>query len=399
MKKIEEMKDAVAVVLGMGPTALGLVRALGRKDVPVYGIGLNRYEVALSSRYCRRLGAADPRYQSQRLLDLLLEFVQNHSQNHKLILYPTGDECVVFIAENHEILSKYYIFSKLDPEVLDLFLNKARFYEACIQYGLPAPKSYIPKRKSGLIDIAEKVEFPCIIKPKYYHRWAVKHGLKKAIFCRDSSELLDFFRKSTENLTDFIVQEVIDGPEENIYVVAAYMDRNSRPHGVFVGQKIRQYPVGFGTTTMIKTASVPELKEMSVTFLKKLGYQGLVDVEFKYDKRTKSFYVIEINPRVGRWYGIVEAAGHDTVYYSYLDLSDQALYDHIAESRQVTWAFVLRDILSVLKNRRWRISNIFQSYAGPRTWCIWAIDDIKPFFSYFGEIVSKGLQALWRKSH
>ena len=388
------MNNSAAVVLGMGPTALGLVRALGRKGVKVFGIGLNRFEVSLSSRYCQRLGAIDPRYQPERLLALLLEFGREYSRHTKLVLYPSGDECVVFIAENHKELSQYYTFSKLNPNFLELFLNKWCFYEACIEHDLPAPASFRIEDAQDLEQIAKNVSFPCIMKPIYYHRWAMKEGLTKAVFCRDISELLDCGRKLSENLTELIIQEVIEGDEDNIYVVAAYFDRYSTPHGIFVGQKIRQYPVGFGTTTLIRTADVSGLAERSVNFLQKVGYQGLVDVEYKYDRSTDSFYIIEINPRLGRWYGIVEAAGHDTIYHSYLDLTHQPIPKHASESRQVTWVFVLRDVLSVMNNKFWGISNTFKSYAGKKTWCIWARDDIRPFFAYFGEVISKGLKRL-----
>jgi predicted ATP-grasp superfamily ATP-dependent carboligase len=389
--------ESAAVVLGMGPTALGLVRALGRKNVKIFGIGLNRFEVSLFSRYCQRLGAIDPRYQPERLLALLLEFGREYSRHTKLVLYPSGDECVVFIAENHRELSRYYAFSKLNPDILELFLNKWRFYEACIEHGLPAPTTFRIEGADGLKAVAAKVQFPCIMKPIYYHRWAMKEGLTKAVFCRDISELLDCGRKLSENLPELIIQEVIEGEEDNIYVVAAYFDRNSTPHGIFVGQKIRQYPVGFGTTTLIRTADNSVLAERSVKFLQKVGYQGLVDVEYKYDRSTGSFYIIEINPRLGRWYGIVEAAGHDTVYYSYLDLTHQPIPKHASDSRQVKWVFVLRDVLSVANNKLWGLSDMFRSYAGTKTWCIWARDDIKPFFAYFGEIINKGLKRLYPK--
>ena len=388
------MNDSAAVVLGMGPTALGLVRALGRKGVKVFGVGLNRFEVSLYSRYCQGLGAIDPRFQPDKLLDLLLAFGQKNSRYTKLILYPSGDECVVFIAENHIALSHYYTFSKLNPDILELFLNKWTFYEACIEHGLTAPATFRVESEKDLSQIAKNVSFPCIMKPIYYHRWAMKQGLNKAVYCKDLSDLLDSGSRLSENLTELIIQEVIEGREDNIYVVAAYFDRNSKPHGIFVGQKIRQYPVGFGTTTLIRTAEVPGLAEMSVDFLQKVRYQGLVDVEFKYDRRTDTFYIIEINPRLGRWYGIVEAAGHDTVYYSYLDLTDQPIPDDVSKSRQVKWVFVLRDVLSVANNKVWGFSNVFRSYAGTKTWCIWARDDIRPFFAYFGEVISKGLKRL-----
>lgn len=381
-----------AVVLGMGPTSLGLVRALGRKGISVYGIGLSKYELALSSKYCKSIGAADPRYEPDKMLDILVKFGRENCRDNKFILYPTGDECVVFIGENCEILSKYFIFSKLNPEIVELFLCKGAFYNACLEYDMSTPVSFLPESIEELTNISNEINYPCIAKPKYYHKWAMTHGLVKGVVCHNSNELLAFGSRFEADINDFIVQEILNGPETDIYVVAAYFDKNSNPHGVFVGNKIRQYPIGFGTTTMMKSDYKPDLISLSVEFMKKIGYQGLCDIEYKFDRKDNTFKIIEINPRLGRWYGIVEAAGHDTIYYSFLDLTDQPIPDMAIESRNVTWALTSRDFFAILKNKQWSIGSAMRSYAGPKTWCVWAKDDIKPFFAYFGEMAIKGFR-------
>lgn len=388
----ETMNDVPAVVLGMGPTALALVRALGRKRVRVHGIGLSKHELSLSSRYCTPIGVADPRQAPERMLQLLLRFGAEHERAHRPVLYPAGDECVAFMGDNHVALLKYYRFARLDPNIVDLFLDKARFYQACVEHGVSAPVTFMPRSSAEVAIISEKINYPCIIKPKFYHRWAPGHGLIKGMLCNAADELRATSNRFCEAIDDFIIQEVMDGPETDIFVFAAYFDRNSSPHGVFTGNKIRQYPVGFGTTTMMKTIERPELIDISIEFLRKLDYQGLCDVEYKYDRRDSSYKIIEINPRLGRWYGIVEAAGHDTMYYSYLDLTGQPIPDIPSRSRPVTWVMTSRDLPALLKGKNWTILNALRSYRGRKTWCVWARDDVRPFFAYFGEVISK----LWR---
>ncbi|MBI9017242.1 MAG: hypothetical protein JEZ07_08290 [Phycisphaerae bacterium] len=386
------MNKYSAIVLGMGPTSLALVRALGRKGIPVYGIGLAKCELALSSRYCKAIGIADPRCEPEKMLDLLVEFGRDNHNDNKLILYPTGDECVAFIGDNYELLSQYFSFSKLNQQIAELFLDKGKFYNACIKYELPAPIAFLPKSVEELNYIASSIKYPCIVKPKYYHKWAMKHGLVKGIVCRTSAELLAVGDDYCEGLNQFIIQEILDGPETDIFVVAAYYDRNSVPYGIFVGNKIRQYPVGFGTTTMMRTANKPELVALSNQFMQKIGYQGLCDIEYKLDHRDNKFKIIEINPRLGRWYGIVEAAGHDTIYYSFLDLSNQPIPQVEKETKEVTWALTSRDFPAILQSKQWSLFSAIRSYSGPKTWCIWAKDDIKPFFAYFGEMFVKGFK-------
>jgi len=391
------MKQRPAVVLGMGPTSLCLVRALGRKGVLVYGVGLNPYEVSLSSKYCRALGAIDPRYNPEGLLALLIRFGKKFGSSAKPVLYPTGDECVVFMSAYAKALSMHFVFSNVNEQLIEILLNKAKFYEICQQYDFATPPTYLPQNRDDLIAISETISFPCIIKPKYYHDWAMKHGLKKVVFCQDRNDYAKGVINLQENADQVIVQEVIEGPESDIYVVAGYFDKKSNPHGLFSGRKIRQYPVGFGTTTKMETVDMPDLIKQSVRFLKKIKYDGLVDIEFKYDRKTETFYVIEINPRLGRWYGIVEAAGHDSMYYSYLDLTGQTIPGDQKRSTPVVWSFVVRDVLAIAGSRNRHFRDVIQSYRGPRTWCIWSNDDIKPVFAYFLEMIFKAVWFLDRR--
>ena len=381
----------------MGPTSLSLVRALGRKNIPVYGIGLTKFEAALSSKYCKSIGAADPNHAPDKMLALLLEFAGSNSFDKKPVLYPTGDECVVFIAKNYEVLSKFYKFSTLNEQISELFLDKGIFYKACLQHGLPTALSLLPSTVEELSYLSKDINYPCIMKPRHYHEWALTHGLVKGIVCNNEAQLLHNSRQYRDTLDQFIIQEIITGPETDIYVFAAYFDRTSHPHGIFIGNKIRQYPVGFGTTTMMKTAEDAEIIEMSVQFLESVNYQGLCDVEYKLDRKTNTFKIIEINPRMGRWYGIVEASGLDTIYYSFLDLTDQPIPNQNIEIKPVTWAFVSRDIPAIINNKSWSLSSATRSYSGRKTWCIWAMDDVKPFFAYFSEMAMKVLRQLTRK--
>lgn len=388
------MADPSAVILGAGSTALALVRALGRKGVDVYGVGLSQFEVALSSRYCRRLGACDPQREPQRLLQLLTDFGRDAANDAKPVLYPSGDETVAFIAQHHEALRRHYRFSKLDPETATLFLDKAAFHAACLKHAVPTPKTFFPKTRRELGETAGQIEFPCVVKPRVYHLWRSGHGLQKAVLCKCRSDLFSWGEQAGDRIQQFIVQEVVEGPEENIYVFAAYFDQTGRAHAPFVGQKVRQYPVGFGTTTMMRTAEAPDIAEMSTDFLQSLGYQGLCDVEYKLDSRDNTFRIIEVNPRLGRWYGIVEAAGRETMYASYLDLCGKTVPDQDGRAKRASWIFTCRDLLSLAKNPRWHTADAVRSYTAPRTWCIWAPDDINPFFAYFMEILSKGLMTL-----
>ncbi len=379
-----------AVVLGLGPTGLALVRSLGRRGVEVRGVGLTRFETGFFSRYCKPLGVADPRKEEEYLLDLMIKFGKEIKQ--KAVLFATGDEYLIFLAKHSEELEKFYIFPDLDKEILDNFLNKKKFYELCIKHGLLIPDTYFPKNVNDIKPISKKIRYPCILKPIYTHIWAEEFGLRKAIKVYSEEELIKEFMQLKRMRENIIIQEVVQGDDDQIYFFAAYFDLNSSPHSIFTGRKLRQYPLEFGTTTLAESVLEPQVAELSVNFLRAIKFHGICDVEFKKDPRDDQFKMIEINPRVGRWYSLLDRVNANVVYNAYLDLIGERMEESKIISGNIKWILLSRDILSAfayIRSGRISIKQWLFSLRGEWEEALFVKDDPLPFFIYPLEGVEK----------
>jgi predicted ATP-grasp superfamily ATP-dependent carboligase len=66
----------------------------------------------------------------------------------------------------------------------------------------------------------------------------------------------------------------------------------------------------------------PELAAESVEFLRKIGYCGIVDMDWRLDRRDGRYRLLDCNPRVGAQFRLFEStAGIDVVRAQHLDLT------------------------------------------------------------------------------
>lgn len=387
---------AIAVVLGMGPTGLSIVRGLGRQGVEVYGVGLNRWEAAFSSRYCRRLWAIDPREDPALLCRKLVQFSQDQPDCQK-VLYPSGDEFVAFISDHDAILRRHYLYEGHSPHLAEMFLNKKRFHELCTRCGVPTMRTEFPADMVHAQTLADSMPYPVLLKPIVYHRWAPHFGLLKGLVCADREEYLKNLPRVGPVIDNIMVQEIVEGPETNLRSVIAYIDRRGQAVGTFTSRKIRQYPPGFGTGTAVMSHPEDVIVEPSLRLLGAAGYRGLAEVEFKWCPRQQVHKALEVNIRPCRLGGLAEAAGSRALVASFLDMTGQPLPSESPQTYGIKWFFTSRDLPAVVKGLatgRFGIGDVIESYRSPRTWCVWASDDPKPFLGYFVEFAAKAAMAV-----
>lgn len=119
---------------------------------------------------------------------------------------------------------------------------------------------------------------------------------------------------------DFLIQQKIEGLSNNMYTIGVYADRNSDVRAVFSGRKIRGFLVDIGDCFAGESLWVEELVEKSKKIIKKIGYTGIAELEFKYNDLDNKYYLIEINPRTWSWVGITPEAGVNLSLIAYKDL-------------------------------------------------------------------------------
>ncbi len=391
------MEKINVIFLGAGLTALAGIREIGEYGLQVFAVGSSKYEAGLFSKYVKSIGTTDPEKNPEILIQLLKTFAKNNKGTN--ILIPTGDEYVEFLSENKKILSDNFKFHNLENNISDLFLNKEKFYTLCQETHTPAPKTWTSKINIPLDKWADNVYYPCFIKPIYVHKWRNVYGLKKGFLVHDKNELLSKYEDVSKHVLDLIVQEVIEGDADQLVTFSANFDRNSNPEQIFTARKKRQYPEGFGTATCFVSEDINEIKNYAINILGHVGYRGPCDVEFKYDKRDHTYKIIEVNPRIGRFYRLVTKSGKRPLLSSILDLANiDTVLEEKEQKNEIHWLFPIRDIFIIMQMSGEEKKNALKDYFGKsKVWCVYETDDKRPFFAYFMEMLMKLYN--FRKQH
>jgi predicted ATP-grasp superfamily ATP-dependent carboligase len=133
-------------------------------------------------------------------------------------------------------------------------------------------------------------------------------------------------------------------------------------------------------TTYGRVVRNPRLASEASTFCKRIGFSGIVDMDWRLDRRDDVFRLLDCNPRVGAQFRLFENdAGVDVVRALHLDLTRRA----VPEGAQIEGrGFIVEnhDAMAALAYRRLRTGSKAVPHATgsiERAWFAW--DDPLPF--------------------
>jgi D-aspartate ligase len=299
-----------ALVLGGDYRALGVVRSLGRRGIPVWVLhGPDEHRLAATSRYSRRrvqwqVGEDDDRGRSRFLSEL--------ADRHGLrgwVLFPTADATAAFVAREHDRLGEVFRLTTPAWDVFRWAYDKRLTAELAASIGIASPCS---RPVCGRDDV-ERYDgpFPVILKPATKPR--LDASAVKAWRADDRAALLRRFEDAcavTEPGT-LLLQELIPGRRGAQLSFAALCERG-RPLVRVTAERVRQIPMDFGrSSTLVVTVENREVEELGRRVLAELALTGLAEVEFKRDDRDGSYQLLDINLRVWGWHTIGRRAGLD----------------------------------------------------------------------------------------
>ncbi|MBV9592665.1 MAG: ATP-grasp domain-containing protein, partial [Actinobacteria bacterium] len=144
-----------------------------------------------------------------------------------------------------------------------------------------------------------------------------------------------------------IVQELVPGGGEHQYSFASLCQAGVSLASL-VARRTRQYPRDFGhSSSLVETVEAPEVERLGRAIVEALGWDGLVEIEFKRDARDGSYRLLDINPRVWTWHALGPRAGVDFPYLTWR-LSQGLPIDPVRARPGVRWVRLATDIPSAL---------------------------------------------------
>lgn len=388
-----------ALVLGLSPTGLLIVRSLGRRGVAVSGADEDPFAIARASRFCtwnddigRALHGDD-----EGLVRALERFAERAHTPPALFL--TSDALIERLLPFGDRLAASFRLTTPLGDVTASMLDKRRFHALCERIAEPTARTVFGATVDDIDEVARGLRYPAIIKPAFSHHLAGFLRGRKVFEAPDAAALTEAFRAMARVDDDLVVQEVIPGPDDAIWIAAAYVGPDGRLEALFTGRKLRQFRPRFGSASLAVSERDVEVATRCATFLRASKFRGLCGLEFKRDARDGTLRMIEVNARATLWMGLTSAAGVDVPHAAYASATG-APPPELAPVEGVKWAYLPRDLQSAAES--WRAGELSagawaRSLRGLASEAIGALDD--PLPALFVPAYAARRLAHWRRVH
>lgn len=329
-----------AIVLGGNFVGLGVVRSLGRRGIPVWVIDRDRgLSIAQFSRYTSRFIEC-----KEGLSELLLREAEKHDLNG-WVLFPVTDEYVESVARHYELLSSTYRLTTAPLAVTQFALDKRLTYRRGDELGISTPWTLM---SDSLKDFEpQDLPYPVILKPAINHHFFPYTNIK-ALPATTPVELRGQYARMSSYIPgdEILIQEHIPGSGESQFSYCAACN-SGRVYASLVAQRRRQYPVEFGNaSSFVETIDQPEVEAAGKKFFESIGFDGIGELEFKFDSRDGKYKLLDFNPRTWGWHGLGKAAGIDFVYLLWKQKSGLE-NTPIGRTRHAAWLREITDLVAI----------------------------------------------------
>jgi predicted ATP-grasp superfamily ATP-dependent carboligase len=390
------------VVLGKSSTNfLGVIRAFGRRGIPVYTVSSGAANASSNrSNYIREMFFVED-WNKKALREVLLSIEKKHSGNTKIVVFPTNDISLVAYSDTRDALPECFVDCIPPKPLIDLSICKDKFYEYLRERGLPHPRSFQPDFIEANLDRVEDfLQFPFLLKPAQSHTF-VDRFQAKVFEIRNRDDFFHYYQFSKDHGLKMLAQEIIPG--EQFYMIYFYISRNRETLAAAGFRKVRQSPPDYGTGSLVESFWDKNLITRTLSFLQSLNYTGIGELEYKYDPLRNEYKMLEINARTVTFNRLSAELGLDMEYLFYRDAIGELNSHSLLKPQMVNikWADIVKDLTSLVRLKRDKkitLGQILKSYHRLKVEGYFAMDDPAPFLSEMVIFIEGGMKKFVKKS-
>jgi D-aspartate ligase len=387
-KKVSHSGRPPVIILNMFYSGLGIARDLAGKKIRVLGLSADPKIYGNSTRCCEVRMAPSSQEEPEQLAETLLRLSPDFSG---AVIFPTRDADVFFLDRFREELDQHYRLAIPPHDVLMRVNNKHALAMAAQAAGVPVPRTALLSSVEDLAAIQREIGFPCVLKAVMAASWRgrenwIKVGARKAVRVDDPASLQRECELLSAVDSQILAQEWIAGSADRIVVLGGYVRPGGDLVSYFTARKLIQSPDDFGTGCLVESDEIPEIVELSRRLFKGLGYEGMAEVEFKYDDASGQYQLIEINTRHWDWHRLGTASGINLSWIAYLGLvgdSSEPRQNHIVRAKWIAEDALFVYLLRALYHRRIRLRDVMSKLSGPRVYAVASWGDPRPWGRYF----------------
>lgn len=377
------MQEKVGVVITGGDSqALGVLRTLAKKDIPIIMLD-SGHCISKYSRFKKRFFRSPHPSDDQSYVDFLIDLAKKEKiHRNRWVIFPNSDETVYVLSKYKNILEEFYRIPTPGWEVIQNVYIKKNTYQLAKKGGIPIPTTYYPDGLQELVELS--LNYPVVIKPSIRDNFYSKIKIK-AFRVNNKEELVRIYEYvcSIIEPSEVLVQEFIPGGPNHLYSFCPFF-KDGEVLTSIMARRARQHPMDFGhASTFAELVDIPEIQKIAEKFLSLINYYGFAEVEFMQDPRDGNYKLIEVNPRVWGWHTIAIASGVDLPYLLYQDMIGEEM-DVRLPIDNLKWVRLITDVPTVLSEiigGRLRIRDYLKSMKGKKEFAVFALNDPLPFLA------------------
>lgn len=309
--KFQQARSGKVLALGRDPRSLlAVVRSLGRQGIVVDVGWCPRSSPAVRSRYVRRVCDIPRHVQGddrwRRGLTALLQ-----EESYDLVI-PCDDSTILPLQRHRSELEGLGRFYLLSDHAFDVTISKPATSELARQLGIPVPREIVVESSMAGKAIVSEFGLPVVLKP---HTSVGSDDVTAKRFVR---KIYDADRLQT------VLDELLAyGPvqvQQNVLGIGVGVEILAHRGELLVAfqhERVHEPLMGGGSSYRRSVPLSPGLTVATAALMKALDYTGVAMVEFKVERDTGRWVLMEIN---GRFWGslpLAVAAGVDFPYYLY----------------------------------------------------------------------------------
>lgn len=307
-----------AIVVGRGPTALGILRCLKLAGVPAY-VACPAGDQVTRSRWYRP--TPGPRPWDGSIGPHAWDILRNMPLA-EAVLIPGADDLALWMTDlpQSDLGGRFRVSTSSRP-TQEILQDKARFAALLQDADIPHPPTF---SISSVADI-EAIPFDRLdrlfIKPVNSQQFSDVLGVK-GIWVSGRDDLLDAWQRLHVHGFQLMAQEYVPGTAADHYFVDGFRDANGRLTGLFTRRRIRIHPPDFGNSSYCQSIPAAKLQtpidSLDMLF-SKLDYRGIFSAEFKRDARDGQFRILEVNTRAWTYVEFAARCGVNVCEMAYQD--------------------------------------------------------------------------------
>lgn len=282
--------------------ALAIVRSLARSGVTVL-VGADRPGcLAFASRYCAgRVTYPSPLDDKDAFARFLLDFLARERVD---VVVPVTDITTHAVCANKDGIGRLSAVAVPGLRAFEAVSDKSLLLQRAVRAAVPVPRTDYVEGLAGLRAVVDNIRYPAVVKPVRSRIRTPTGWLPASVhYARSKSELLTLYAENKYlSSHPSLIQQRIVGPGCGVFLLL--------DHGVavaeFAHRRVREKPPSGGASVLCESVPMDRrLRRHALRILGPLGWHGVAMVEFKQDRATGEFYLMEVN---GRFWGSLQLA-------------------------------------------------------------------------------------------